>query len=63
MRLVPAVLMLAAFLKFDGWLSRSTYNFVEQSGGRLGLFAFRCEQSMHLVFVVLKLVAFLESDV
>jgi hypothetical protein len=42
--------MLVAFLKADGWLSRSTYTVVEQSGGRLGLFAFLYEQSMYLIF-------------
>jgi hypothetical protein len=58
-RLAPAVLMLIAFLKADDWLSISTYTVVEQSSGRLGLFAFPYEQSMYLIFGVLMLVTFL----
>ena len=53
---------LVAFLELEGWLSGYAYYFVEQSGGLLGHFAFRYEQSTRLVHAVLTLVDVLKLD-
>eukprot|EP00978_Attheya_sp_CCMP212_P028523 scaffold98677_cov37-Attheya_sp.AAC.1 len=53
---------LTAFTVIESWSPSWTYYFVDQSGGRLGHFAFRYEQSMRLVPAVLTLVDVLELD-